>query len=181
MVQKSVKSDNEEPKQLSFQLPSEEEHLFQCTDVDEEMEDDPDIVYVKLEVVGGKEEGRTMMARLSLDDQWKGFFGTRLFLKAIKEEYKGDEFPIDTDNWIGRQFYATVIHNENKAKTKTYANVDEYNFEREVDQTAPNPQKGVKDANECKCPIEEVKTEKDPNNADIDVCKKCKKPVMQWD
>lgn len=134
MVKRNAKATDQEPDQKSFDLPSEKEHLFQCTDVFDMQNKpanfeitDPDIVYAKLEVVGGEEEGRTILNRLNLDDSFKGFFATRLFLKAIGEPYKGSDFQIDTENWVGRQFYATVVHNGK------YANIKEYNFEKLVD------------------------------------------------
>lgn len=135
MVTRTASSTKDEPDQKSFDLPSEKEHLFQCTDVYDMSNKpqnfditDPDIVFAKLEVVGTEEEGRSLLNRLSLDDKWKGFFATRLFLKAISEEYKGDNFPIDTDNWVGKQFYATVVHKDK------YANIKEYNFEKMIEQ-----------------------------------------------
>jgi hypothetical protein len=138
MVKRTVKGSEQEPEQMAFEMPSEKEHLFQVVDIfDFDYEGnkfnlDPDTVIAKLEVCGGDEEGRTMLNRLSLDDGWKGFFATRLFLKAIGEEYKGDQFAIDTDAWVGRQFYATVKHA--KVKDKTYANIGEYNFDKVVEQ-----------------------------------------------
>lgn len=126
MVKRTANSKNSEPDQKKFNLPSEKEHLFQVVDFIES--NDPDIILVKCEVCGGDEEGRTLLNRLSIDDKWKGFFATRLFLKAIDEPYKGNEFVIDTDNWIGKQFYATVIHNDK------YANICEYNFDKIVEQ-----------------------------------------------
>jgi len=128
MVQRTGNSNDEEPEQRKYELPSEKEHLFQVTDVIEDIDPDPDIVHVKCEVCGGDEEGRTLLCRLSLDDNFKGFFATRLFLKAISEPYKGKEFAIDTEEWSGRQFYATVIHNGK------YANIEEYNFDKIVQQ-----------------------------------------------
>lgn len=132
MVRRTGSGDESEPEQKQFTLPTEKEHLFQVVDVDEVLDPDPDIVFVKCEVVGGEEEGRSLMIRLSLDDKWKGFFATRLFLKSISEPYKGVEFPIDSDNWIARQFYATVTHT--KSKDKTYANIKEYNFDKKIEQ-----------------------------------------------
>lgn len=135
MVKRTATANNEEPEQKAFELPSEKEHLFQVTDVYTQEEhpegfkiSDPDIVFAKLEVVGGDEEGRTILNRLSLDDQYKGFFATRLFLKANGLEYKGDQFAIDTEEWIGRQFYATVVHKDG------FANIGKYNFEKVVEQ-----------------------------------------------
>jgi hypothetical protein len=129
MVKRTVKGNDSEPEQKQFEVPSEKEHLFQVVDFIDNS--DPNIVLVKLEVVGGAEEGRSILQRLSLDDTWKGFFATRIFLKAIGEEYKGNEFAIDTDNWVGRQFYATVVHNGK------YANLKEYNFDKKIEQTKP--------------------------------------------
>jgi len=128
MVKRNA-SGQEEPEQKQFDLPSAKEHLFQVSDILEDIDSDPDIVHAKCEVVGGDEEGRTLLNRLSLDDKWKGFFATRLFLKAVGCEYKGDNFPIDTDEWQGRQFYATVIHKSG------YANIKEFNFEKMIEKS----------------------------------------------
>lgn len=135
MVKRTASSQDQEPDVKESKLPSAKEHLFQCVnvyDIDNKPEglpiDHPDIVYAQCEVVGGDEEGRSLLNRLSLDDNYKGFFATRLFLKAVGEPYKGADFPIDTENWVGRQFFAKVIHNGK------YANIDEYNFENKIDQ-----------------------------------------------
>ena len=134
MVKRTYDLPDNEPDEKDFKLPSEKEHLFNVTDVFTS-EDNPfknglpeDTVAVKLEVVGGEEEGRTLLQRLSLDENWRGFFATRLFLKAIGEQYKGKGLEIDTDRWIGRQLYATVIHDGK------YANIDTYNFDKKVEQ-----------------------------------------------
>lgn len=137
MVKRTVNAGDNEPEQQSYDLPSEKEHLFQVTDFfDSSYEGnkfnlDNDTVLVKCEVVGGDEEGRSLLQRISLDPNFKGFFATRLFLKAIGEAYKGD-IEMDTDFWVGRQFYATVVHNPSKGKT--YANISEYNFDKLVEQ-----------------------------------------------
>lgn len=128
MVIRNVKGSENEPEQKAFDLPSEKEHLFQVVDWLPDFAEDPDVVFAKLEVVGGNEEGRTMLNRMTLNDEAKGFWATRLFLKAIGEQYKGTNFEVDTDHWIGRQFYATVVHNGK------YANIKEYNFEKKVEQ-----------------------------------------------
>jgi hypothetical protein len=93
---------------------------------------DENTVCVKLEVAIGDELGRTMLQRCSLDPTWKGFFATRMFLKAIGEPYKGD-IDIDTDRWIGRQAYVNVVHNGQ------YANVADYNFEKCASLSQVNP------------------------------------------
>jgi len=118
---------NDEPDKIKYEIPSAKEHCFQVVDVFED-DKNQDIVFAKLEVVGGSEEGRSILHRLSLDIGFKGFFATRLFLKAIGEEYKGNKVDIDTDNWIGRMFYATIVHNGK------YANIDEYNFDKLIVQ-----------------------------------------------
>jgi hypothetical protein len=129
MVKRAANCGENEPEQKSFPKPSEGEHLFQVVDIYDstnapgKMSLDSDTVCVKIEVVGGAEEGRSMLQRLNLNDQWKGFFATRLFLKAIGEAHKGS-VEIDTDRWIGHQFYASVIYNGE------YANIDEYLFEK---------------------------------------------------
>jgi len=136
MVKRTGKTSEEEPEQSSFDMPSEKEHLFQVADIfdknnaPEKLTLDDDTVSVKCEVVGGDEEGRTLLNRLTLIFDGKGFFATRLFLKAIGQPHKGD-IEIDTDQWQGAQFYATVIHNGK------YANIEKFNFEKLVENKTP--------------------------------------------
>lgn len=134
-MKRTVNMGENEPEQKKFDLPSEKEHLFQVTDIitgDDELGHklklDENTVSVKCEVVGGDEAGRTLLNRCSLDQQSKGFFATRIFLKGIGEPHKGQGIEIDTDRWIGRQFYATIVHNG------TYANISEFNFEKKIEQ-----------------------------------------------
>ena len=134
MVKKIFNGGADEPDKKSFKKPSAKEHLFQVVDV-YTSKDNPfknglpeDKVAVKCGVVGGEEEGRTLLQRLSLDENSKGFFATKIFLKAIGEPYKGENIDLDTDRWVGRQFYATVIHDGD------YANIADYNFDKLIDQ-----------------------------------------------
>ncbi len=145
MVNRKYQMDENEPEEKKFDVPSEREHLFQITDIftaDDEMGVklglDQDTVSVKLEVVGGDEAGRTLLNRCNLIQTEKGFFFTRLFLKAIGEPYKG-QFDIETDRWIGRQLYATVKHNGK------FANINEYNFDKKIEQFNAKPTSDVKD------------------------------------
>lgn len=136
MVKRHVNAPDTEPDQKTFEIPSQKEHLFQVVDIFDNTGDnkfglDDDTVIAKLEVVGGDEEGRTMLNRISLDPNYKGFFATRLFLKSIGLPHKG-AIDIDTDIWCGMQFYAKVVHNESKGKV--YANIAEYNFDKQVEQ-----------------------------------------------
>lgn len=147
MVKKSYNTDETEPTASNFKIPSEKEHLFVVTDLityeDEvgvKMGLDQNTIAVKLEVIGGDEEGLTLLNRVNLDPDWKGFYFTRLFLKAIGEPYKG-VFDADSDRWLGRQFYATVKHTQSKDGTKTYANIGEYNFDKKVEQSYKEPVK----------------------------------------
>lgn len=136
MVKRTYNTDENEPEASNFKIPSEKEHLFQVTDINPAVTpsgEDDNIQVVKLEVVGGDEEGLTLLNRVKLDHNEKSFYFTRLFLKAIGEPYKG-QFEIETDNWIGRQFYATVKHTKSKDGTKTYANIAEYNFDKKIEQ-----------------------------------------------
>lgn len=149
MVRRSYDLPDDEPDTKKFELPSEKEHLFQITDVFTNQDEtgrkfnlDDNTVVAKCEVVAGDEEGRTLLQRCSLDQEWKGFFATRLLLKAIGQDYKGKGLSIDTDFWIGCQFYATVTHNVNNGKT--YANIEEYNFDKRVEQVA-RPKSEVKE------------------------------------
>lgn len=132
MVRRQASADTEEPENSNFKLPSEDmEHLFQVVDKWTDKKDN-NVVVAKLEVVGGDEQGRTILHRVNTDDGWKGFYFTRLFLKAIGEPYKGT-FTIDDDNWLGRQFYGTVVH------SGKYANINDYNFEKMVEQVDIKP------------------------------------------
>ena len=135
-MKRKVQAQNEEPEQRRFELPSEGEHQFQVVDKWEDKNDD-NIIIVKLEVSDGDEIGRSILHRVNLDSEWKGFFLTRLFLKAIEEPYKG-EFEVDDDNWIGKCFYATIIHNQGN-NGKTYANIDIFNFDRKVSDQYQEP------------------------------------------
>lgn len=133
-MKRTYNTEDKEPTESNFKLPSEKEHLMTVTDVNPFVTpsgEDDNIQVVKLEVVGGDEEGLTLLNRVNLNQDEKAFYFARLFLKAIGEPYKG-QFEIETDRWIGRQFYATVKHTDSKGKT--YANISEYNFEKKIEQ-----------------------------------------------
>jgi len=157
MVKRSYNQPETEPDtQKQFPIPSEKEHLFQVVDVITFQDElgvkfglDENTVTVKLEVVGGDEAGRNVLQRLSLDDNWKGFFSTRLFLKAIGEPYKG-VFDADTDNWIGKQIYATIKHVPSKDGKKTFPNIDNYNYDKVVYNKSINNKDGVKELDDIK-------------------------------
>ena len=143
MVIRRASASDQEPEESNFKLPSEREHLLQVVDCIED-ENDTDIQTVKLEVVGGDEEGLSFLQRININDKEKSFYYCRMFLKAIGEPYKG-EFDIYPDNWIGRQMYANIIHNKGK-NGKTYANLYTYNFDKKVEQfDAPKPKKSGED------------------------------------
>lgn len=139
MVRRTINAPDTEPEQMKRDLPSPKEHLFQVSDIFTHEDEigaklglDQDTVSVKCEVVGGDEEGRTLLNRLSLDPDYKGFFATRLFLKAVALPHKG-QIDIETDDWQGLQFYATVKHNDG------YANIDKFNFDKMVEETDTKP------------------------------------------
>jgi len=126
--------DESEPEQKKFDLPSPKKHLFQISDIytcndemGQKLKLDEDTVSVKCEVVDSDEAGRALLQRLTLNDQDKGFYYTRMFLKATSQDYKG-KVSIDTDMWCGLRFLATVIHNGK------YANIDEYDFDNKPQQ-----------------------------------------------
>ena len=127
-MKRNVTAPENEPEESNFQLPSEKEHLLQVVDVWPD-DKNSDVVIAKIEVVDGDENGRSLLHRVNMNDQDKGFYYTRLFLKAIAEKYKG-AFEINDENFIGKQFYATVVHNGK------YANIKEYNFDKMVEQVA---------------------------------------------
>ena len=141
-MNRKYNTEDTEPES-NFKLLPESEYLFQVTDVNPLVEpsgENENIQIAQIEVVGGEFEGTTILNRCNLKQDEKAFYFTRLFLKAIGESYKG-QFEIETDRWIGRQFYATVKHSPSKDGTKTYANINEYNFDKKVEQVfqAPNP------------------------------------------
>ncbi len=125
-MKRTANCPDTEPDVTKFEMPSVGEHDFQVVDVIED-KNSPDIVMVKLEVASGAELGRSILHRVNLDDSFKGFFATRLLLKAIGEPNKG-AIEIDTDNWIGRSFVASIVHNVSSGNGKTYANIDKFNF-----------------------------------------------------
>ena len=138
MVTRTGSGDGE-TKQSSFQLPSEGvNHLFQITEVYDFENQHPKIslgennTVLKLKVVGGEEAGRTMLHWVNLDDKWNGFFSTQLFLKAIGEPYKGEDFPIDTGNWQARRFLSNVTHSVSEKNGKTYCNIGEYDIDESL-------------------------------------------------
>lgn len=141
-MKRSCNCPDTEPDQKKFDIVSEGEHLFQVVEVFDHDYDlnrfglDENTVLVKCEVVEGNDVNRSLLNRLSLDTNWKGFFATRLFLKAIGEPYKG-QFDIDTESWVGRRFYAVVVHNQVESG-KVYANIESYNYDREVRQFDAN-------------------------------------------
>ena len=134
-MKRTYNTDETEPEASNFKIPSEKEHLFQVVDVlpakTPSGATNDDIQVAHLEIISGDEEGLTMLNRVNLNQEEKSFYFARLFLKAIGEPYKG-QFDIETDRWIGRQFYATVKHTESKGKT--YANIGEYNFDKKIEQ-----------------------------------------------
>ena len=134
MVKRTINADNNEPEQKEFDRPTEKEHLFQVTDIfdytsemGQKLALNDTTVSIKLEVVSGDEAGRTLLQRMDLDENGKGFWATRLFLKATGQDYKGS-ITIDTDLWCGLQLYGTVKHNGD------YANIKEYNFDKKIEQ-----------------------------------------------
>lgn len=133
MAKRYINAGDDEPNVVKFELPSEGEHLFQVVDVFDytnapgKMTLDENTLCVKLEVAIGSESGRTILNRIKLDPTDKGFFATKMFLKAIGEPYKGD-IEVDEDRWIGRQVYGIVSHSDYNGKT--YANLTDYDFEK---------------------------------------------------
>lgn len=134
---KHVNAPDTEPEESNFKLPSEKEHLLQISDFWYD-DKNTDIIVTKLEVVGGDEEGLSLLHRVNTDDKDKGFYYTRLFLKAIGESYKG-AFDINENNFPGKQFYATIKHSKSRDGSKTYANVDQYNFSKVIEQVKITP------------------------------------------
>ena len=145
-MKRQYTTEDKEPES-NFKLPPVAEYLFQVTDVNPLVEpggENENIQVANIEIIGGEFEGTTLLLRLNLKHEEKAFYFTTLFLKAIGEGYKG-QFEIETDRWVSRQFYATIKHTKSKDGTKTYANIDIYNFDKKITQQfqAKNPD-GVK-------------------------------------
>lgn len=133
MVKRTASAPDTEPE--TFSMPSEKEHLFEVTGVDVI---DDNTVSVLCVVHAGIERGAKLQTRMTLDDNAKGFFATRKFLKACQLPYKGD-IDIDTDTWYGCKFFADVVHVESTKPPKPgfenrpplkFANIRDYNYEK---------------------------------------------------
>lgn len=133
MVKKTVNCPDNEPEQKKFEMPSAGEHMMQVVDWWADKSDE-NLVIVKLEVSEEPELGRSILHRVNTDEKWKGFFTTRLFLKAIGEPYKGEGISIDSDRWVGKIFSCFIIHNKSEKNGNIYANIDTYNFDKKVEQ-----------------------------------------------
>lgn len=127
--------DTEPEETNNNNLPSEKSHILQvvevftCEDeIGQKLNLDKNTISVKCKVAEGDETGRSLLHRLTLDENNQGFFATRLFLKAIGMPHKGKEISVDTDMWIGEKFSAFVVHNRAK-NGKVYANIDTYSLE----------------------------------------------------
>ena len=146
MVKRSYDLPDSEPESFRNELPSEGNHILQVVDVFTNADETgiklnlgEDDISVKLEVAEGDETGLSLLHRLTLDENHKGFFATRLFLKAIGQPHKGKGVTIDTDTWPGEQFSAFIVHNKGK-NGKIYANIDTYNLDGTYDPSkVPDP------------------------------------------
>lgn len=120
-----------------FEKLPEGEYKFQITNWTTERKDgstletkvgDP-MVQITCEVVdNGKYDGRKVWHNVILyrpnSPSIKGMWSTRVFLKCIGEPHEGD-IEVDPDNWIPRQFKATIKHNGD------YTNIDQFIYEEE--------------------------------------------------
>lgn len=113
----------------TYKLVSEGEKKFQITDIYKEDETE---ITVKAEVISDVDRGETMFHRVSNDPSNKFFWLTKLFLKCVGCAYEGD-VTIDTDEFIGRQFWGEVKHSKGN-DGKTYANIRKLIF---MDEAQP--------------------------------------------
>ena len=94
-------------EERTYKLVSVGEHKFQITDIFKE--DDVEIT-IKAEVIDeGDSKGINIFYRIANDQNSDYFWLTKLFLKCISEPHNGDVV-IDTEAFIGRQFYGEVKH-----------------------------------------------------------------------
>ncbi len=142
MVIRTYNMPDDKITQKTFLMPSENKHTFQVVDVYTNKDKtgikfnlDDDTVIAKCESF--EEDGRSLLNRVTLDENNGAFFRTRLFLKSFGFPHKGDGVIIDTDEWIGHSFTAYVVHKEGN-NGKKYANIGEYIFPEEKPQTARN-------------------------------------------
>jgi hypothetical protein len=113
MVKRKMFIEEDKDEQRTYSLVPEGERKFQIVDVIEK-DNLPDDVLVKCEDI---DSGSSLLHRVTLDSQNKFFWLTKLFLKCIDEPHNG-EIEIDTDQWIGRQFFGEVKHNGQYANIK---------------------------------------------------------------
>lgn len=150
---------DDEPGEYKNDLPSERNHQLQVVEVftyedeiGQKLNLDENTISVKCEVAEGDETGRSLLHRLTLDENNRGFFATRLFLKAINMPHKGKGITIDSDMWIGEHFSAFIVHNTGKNK-KIFANIDTYNLDGSYDPSKIPDPKPIKE--------EEIEWDKD--------------------
>ena len=145
MGKREISTDDTEPAQSNFKMPSEGEHLFQVIEKMENMSGE-EYVTLKFEVAdkSSDELGVSMLHRVSFNSEWKGFFMTRLFLKVIGMPYKGT-FTMDEDDWMGKCFKATIKHTKSESNGKTYANIDKFNVDDLVEQYQAPVEQAIKE------------------------------------
>lgn len=110
-------------EEKTYKLLPEGTYKFQVTDVVEATkklpsgakELVPNTLTVTCEVIEPSNQGENQFLRIvtSGDFLWL----TKLFLKCIGEKYEGD-VELDTDAWIGRQFWGEVKHKDGYANIK---------------------------------------------------------------
>lgn len=119
----------------NFKIVPIGEHKFQITDIHTENEEE---ITAKCEVLDTSGEGLTLLHRITNNPSSEFFWLTKLFLKCIGEPHNGDVV-IDTDAWIGRQFFGEVKHSTDGK----YANIKKLIYKDDIKQfTLP-----VKDQN----------------------------------
>lgn len=109
-----------------------------------------DIIVVTCEVIANEaypeKTGQTILYRVNMTGDF--LWLTKLFLKCIEEPYHDGDMEIDTDAWIGRQFWGEVSHTKSKDGTD-YANIKKIIYKDEKKPVTPivNPE-NVKNADE---------------------------------
>lgn len=93
----------------TFEKPEEGEHVFIVSDaeVKPSKAGDSNNLVVKVEVVGGTSDGRSLLQFFSLKQD--ALWNVRLFIEAIMGE-EVEQFNINADQLMGETFVGTVKH-----------------------------------------------------------------------
>lgn len=121
MIGKMRDMENVADHQTYELLPAGEYLVEIIQKEDSKTKDNQDpMINIVLEVHKGDFKGRRLYDRIILSENelspaWKIRWRAKMFLKAIGEEHKGNVFEWDSDRWVWRRCWASVVQEEQKA------------------------------------------------------------------